>query len=276
MNIAARPMFDCHCGGAQYQTAFVYNSPPSTEIRLPLNGSYYREYRRCTTCGHFLSVHNLDFSGLYNRIYVDTVYGSSDGIRKTFERIIALPADRSDNRARVERVSRFGKEYLKPEGCPPRLIDIGSGLCVFAYGMREVGWECTALDPDPRAVEHARSVVQVCGLQGDFTTIDLVELGHYHAVTFNKVLEHVTNPVSMLRRARIIVRGGGFVYVEVPDVAAAIDGPDREEFTIDHHHVFSPASLAILADRAGFELLKHERLREPSGKYTLCGFMKPC
>ena len=40
--------------------------------------------------------------------------------------------------------------------------------------------------------------------------------------------------------------------------------PDREEFFVEHHHVFSFASIAILANRAGFAPICVERVREPS------------
>lgn len=48
---------------------------------------------------------------------------------------------------------------------------------------------------------------------------------------------------------------------------------DRQEFFIVHLHIFSMASLALMIDRAGFRALRIERLREPSGKYTLWAFL---
>jgi hypothetical protein len=82
--------------------------------------------------------------------------------------------------------------------------------------------------------------------------------------------------VAMLARSLDNVAEKGFVYVEVPDgPAAAAAGPEREEFFIEHLHAFSPASLALLADRAGFSLLRVERLHEPSTKFTLAAFLAP-
>jgi len=52
------------------------------------------------------------------------------------------------------------------------------------------------------------------------------------------------------------------VYVEVPDVGAAAEGPHREEFFVEHHHVFSPMSLAMLVDRVGLSVMALERLRD--------------
>src|SRR5208337_3730243 len=107
-------------------------------------------------------------------------------------------------------------------------------------------------------------------------TMDFGSFARFDVVSFNKVLEHVEAPVAMLRRAADLLHRHGFVYVEVPDGdAAAGEGPGREEFFIEHHHVFSPGSLALVAARAGFGPIAIERLREPSGKFTLRAFLVP-
>jgi hypothetical protein len=78
----------------------------------------------------------------------------------------------------------------------------------------------------------------------------------------------------MLRRTRQFVAPGGFVYLELPDgeVAAEV-GSEREEFFVEHLHVFSFVSIAMLADRAGFRPIAVERLQEPSTKFTLRAFL---
>jgi SAM-dependent methyltransferase len=191
-------------------------------------------------------------------------------MRETFDRIVSLPPERSDNTGRISRVAdfaraRFGATHV------PRLLDIGAGLGVFPFNMKQLGWACTALDPDPRAGAHLRNVVGVDTIIGDFfsTTFD----GKYFdVITLNKVLEHVEDPVAMLLKCAIVLARNGFIYVEVPDIAAAVEGSGREEYFIEHYHVFSPASLALCGERAGLSLAQTFRLREPSGKYTLVGF----
>jgi hypothetical protein len=65
------------------------------------------------------------------------------------------------------------------------------------------------------------------------------------------------------------------VYVELPDgEAAAADGAEREEFFIEHSHVFSMSSLCLLARQAGFSADCIERVHEPSTKYTLRAFLR--
>lgn len=255
------------CDG-RLQTAFRYEQPPEGETPFPLaeGQRYEREYLRCTTCGHFVAVHDLDLAGLYEGEYMDSTY-AGDRLRETFERIMALPPERSDNLRRVERIQSFW------DTAPGSVLDVGSGLGVFGARMKEAGWSCTALDPDPRSVRHAAEVVGVNAVQADFNTAD--DLGRFDLVTFNKVLEHIDDPVAMLARARAFQAYGGIVYVEVPDgEGAATDGPEREEFFVEHVHVFSAASLALLCARAGFSLEALKRIREPSTKYTLAAFMR--
>ena len=64
------------------------------------------------------------------------------------------------------------------------------------------------------------------------------------------------------------------MYVELPDGEAAIvEGPEREEFLVEHLGVFSMASLSLLISQAGFQAQLIERVREPSTKYTLRAFL---
>ena len=140
--------------------------------------------------------------------------------------------------------------------------------------MQRAGWVITAVEPDPRVAAHLREAVEgITAHSGNLLDLEPGTLGRFDAVTFNKVLEHVEDPVALLMRSRQFLAQGGFVYVELPDVAAAADGPGREEFFIEHYHVFSPASVALMAQRAGFSTLAVERLLEPSGKFTLRAFL---
>jgi SAM-dependent methyltransferase len=255
------------------ELAWAYAAAPDGETRFPaLEGRpYERHVHRCRACGHFVSEHEMDLGGLYDAQYVDATYGES-GQGESFERILALPPERSDNQGRVRRVAGYAARTLNlDDGRRPSALDVGSGLCVFLHRLRAEGWDCLALDPDPRAARHAREVAGVDAVVGDFMTAD--DLGAFDAITLNKVLEHVEDPVAMLARARRFLRPDGFVYVEVPDGAsAATEGPGREEFFIEHLHAFSPASLAMMVDRAGLTPARIERLREPSGKHTLVAF----
>ncbi len=261
--------------GTDASLVFTYTAPPAGEIgfRRAAGESYYREVWQFTGSNHFVSCHAMKVATQYDGAYMDATYRDETGIAAAFARIIALPAEKSDNAARVARVRQFADAHFQPK-LGLRLLDVGAGLGVFPHAMQRAGWVCTAIDPDPRAVHHLRERVGVEAICGDF--MNLEGLGQFDVATFNKVLEHVVDPVAMLRRARAVLAPGGFVYMELPDgEMAARAGSAREEFFIEHLHVFSFTSTAMLATRAGFAPVWVERLQEPSSKFTLRAFLVP-
>lgn len=256
------------CGANVSALIAAFDKRPEGETDFALE-PYHRELWRCAACGHFENVHTFDFSALYEGGYGRATYG--ERLRANFEKIMALPPERSDNRQRAIYVDAY---WASRHDGRRELADIGSGLAVFPAAMKEKGWRCLAVDPDPAAAEQARSLAGVEAMAGDFFL--LAPPRRFGLLTLNKVLEHVPDMVAMLRRAEAWLEDDGIVYVELPDGEAALSdplGPAREEFFVEHFCAFSAASYALLAQRAGFRLDRLDRVREPSGKYTLRGFM---
>lgn len=266
-----KPTIDCPCDGAHLEQAFVYNARPDGETAFDLGDqSYRRAYDRCGLCQHWFGSHGLDLRTLYEGDYSATTYG--DSAEATFDRIVSLPASESDNAGRANRVAAFAQERFGQEHVPT-LLDVGSGLGVFPYAMHQRGWICTALDPDADAAERIRRRIGIPAISVDFMVGPFDELEAYDVVSLNKVIEHVEDPCSMLDRARDLLTARGFVYIEVPDAeVASHHGQDREEFFIEHHHVFSAASLMMTVHRSGLSVASMLRITEPSTKFTLACF----
>lgn len=256
------------CGSRAVACIAAFNAPPTGETNFCFP-DYRRELWRCATCGHFENRHSFNLTRLYEGQYSRTTYGEQ--LRPNFERIMALPPERSDNRQRAAYIDAFWNSSV---GSRPRdLADIGSGLGVFTAAMRERRWRCLAVDPDPLAARQARELGGAMALAGDFMQIDPPR--RFPLLTFNKVLEHVPDMFAVLDRAKRWLTADAYLYVELPDGEAAMSdalGVEREEFFIEHYCAFSAASYALLASRSGFRLRCLDRVREPSGKYTLRGF----
>jgi len=210
----------------------------------------------------------MDLTDFYRGGYVDGTYGNR--LKENFKRILALSENQSDNNARVKRVLDFAKRKWG-EKKTPSLLDVGSGLAVFPFRMKEAGWQVTALDPDERAAAHARENAEVKSVHADFLKWESETGERFDVISFNKVLEHIENPLRLLQKAGKILRKDGFIYIEVPDAKAASEGSEREEFSVEHFHVFSQDSLECLAERANMISLSSESIKEPSGKFTLYG-----
>lgn len=257
------------CTGQLHHIA-SFSEPPRGETDYHLS-PYERELFQCRSCGHVTNRHSLRVTDLYEEAYASATYEGR--FEAEFERIMRLPRASSDNRQRVERVQAFAES----NGLPRRgdLLDIGSGLSVFVAAMSEAGWRCDAVDPDARAAEHASHVGARKVHTGDFMRVHVE--GAFDLVTFNKVLEHVEDPVGLLQRAKRNLRTEGIVYVEVPDGEGALlhpDGPEREEFFVEHLCAMSLASVALISRAAGYLTLVAERIREPSGKFTIWAGLK--
>ena len=105
--------------------------------------------------------------------------------------------------------------------------------------------------------------------------MDLKPHKKFDIVTLNKVLEHVNDPIKMLRKVKNWVKNKGIIYLELPDgEMASMKGKNREEFFIEHINIFSLQSTIILAKKSGFLVNKIERLVEPSGKYTIRAYLE--
>ena len=154
-------------------------------------------------------------------------------------------------------------------------MDIGSGLCVFLAKIKMLtDWNCTAVEPDERYCNHAKDTVGVEVIPQDYRLVNWDR--KFNLITLNKVLEHFLDPIEVLKKCASDLASGGLIYIELPDgESASADeiGFEREEFFIDHHHAFSMASMELLTQKSGLRSLNLERVREPSSKYTLRGFL---
>ena len=212
---------------------------------------------------------NLD--GIYKGEYLDATYTNQKSMIETFNKIISLPNEKSDNYWRFKSIKNFNKKWF-PKLITPNLLDIGSGTGVFPFIVKKNGWNCSAIDPDPRSIDHITKNIGVKGFCGDF--MELESDIKYNIITLNKVLEHVEHPIEMLAKVKKWINKDGFVYVELPDGEMASKvGKEREEFFIDHLNIFSITSTSILASQAGFKVEKIYRIKEPSSKYTIRAFL---
>ena len=252
---------------------FSYNAPLLNEISIKSNDDqiYKREIWQYFPSRHLVSVHSMNLDGIYKGEYLDATYTNQKLMIETYNRIISLPVENSDNFWRFESIKNFNEKWL-PKKIIPNLLDIGSGTGVFPFIVKKNGWTCSAIDPDPRSIDHIKKNIGVKGFCGDFMELK-AEL-KYNIITLNKVLEHVEYPVEMLTKVKEWLEKDGFVYIELPDGEMAEKiGKEREEFTIDHLNIFSIASTAILASRAGFKVEKIYRIKEPSSKYTIRAYL---
>ena len=263
------------CGAADVYQVTRLDERPAGETDFGIvPGQYQRSVFRCARCSVFFSVHDLFPPNMYRRQYNVAKYAQR--MKETYLRIRNLPLARSDNKQRAGRIAAF-LDQRWGERDDTWILDVGSGLCVFVGEMKDLGFKGFCIDPDPLAVEHARVTVGVDGAHVG-TLEDFDAEREFRLISFNKVLEHVSDPIDQLARARKHLAPRGVVYVEVPDGERALslgELRDREEFYIEHVTIFDGPSLRYLAAAAGLQCTVLESIHEPSDKCTLFAFMEP-
>jgi 2-polyprenyl-3-methyl-5-hydroxy-6-metoxy-1,4-benzoquinol methylase len=135
------------------------------------------------------------------------------------------------------------------------LLDVGCGGGVFLERMRDFGWKVCGLE---LAADVARRVEQRTGITIHVGTLPHLNLApqSFDAVTMWHVLEHVPNPRQLLASAAELLRPGGLLVIEVPN----IDSETFEQFGNNwfglelprHFQHFNPKTLAGMLPSEAF------------------------
>lgn len=148
--------------------------------------------------------------------------------------------------------------YLPPVKPGSRMLDVGFGSGHFLILAQRVGWQVSGADPDPVAVANARKA----GLdvrQGNIETFeDLLE--QFDVITLNHVIEHVHDPIKTLKQAYDLLKPGGWLYIDTPNIDAYGHQHFKEHWrgleVPRHLVIFNWASIENLLNKVGFDELR--------------------
>ena len=128
---------------------------------------------------------------------------------------------------------------------PGRLLDVGCGDGRFLSLFSDLGWEVIGIEPDAQAAIVAKER----GLQiivGKVEEIDLTP-NSFDAITLSHVIEHVHNPIGLLRRCFNLLKLGGKLAITTPNIKSLGHRLFKESWLgLDpprHFYLFSPRSL---------------------------------
>lgn len=98
-----------------------------------------------------------------------------------------------------------------------KLLDVGSGKGEFLAAARKRGWEVFGVEPSGNFVRYAK---EKYGLDIQNSNLDEASFPEkfFDAVTLNMVLEHIENPHALLSVIHKILKKGGLLYIEVPNM----------------------------------------------------------
>jgi len=130
-----------------------------------------------------------------------------------------------------------------------KLLDIGCGTGWLAEKFPSY----TGIDGSPEAVEIARGLGRNV-IEGDVDKPLPFADESFDAVVMKDLLEHVADPVGLVREARRVVRPGGRVFASSPDAQRWVwdDYSHRRPFTKKSYRLLF-ADQGFEVERIGFE-----------------------
>lgn len=132
-----------------------------------------------------------------------------------------------------------------------RLLEVGPGLGLFLWWARQAGADAIGLDPSHELCDALTQEGLPC-LVGSLETADLE--GPFDIIVMLHVLEHFYDPNAALARVRALLKDGGLVVVEVPNIHKPFRSLDRYFFRYVHLLTLSPATLSGLLNKHQFSV----------------------
>jgi 2-polyprenyl-3-methyl-5-hydroxy-6-metoxy-1,4-benzoquinol methylase len=157
----------------------------------------------------------------------------------------------------------FIRRYAPRSG---RILDLGCGDGTLLWLAREDGWEAQGLELYPERAQLVRETLRLDVEAGDIMQYE-GDPGAWDCVVLTHVLEHLPDPVRVLRKIRGLLRPGGIGVLEFPNIDA-LDARLRRllerlrihrrhyapTYAPGHMHEFCHASFRRAAREAGLKL----------------------
>lgn len=104
------------------------------------------------------------------------------------------------------------------EGRGRRALDVGAADGFLSERLTEMGWRVTAIERDPAQVARASARCEQA-LAVDLEHDRPMLPGQYDAMVYGDVVEHLSNPLRVMRDLNRYLAPGAVVIVSVPNVA---------------------------------------------------------
>jgi SAM-dependent methyltransferase len=149
-------------------------------------------------------------------------------------------------------------EIERAAGGRGRLLDIGTAAGAFVASARRRGWDAEGCEPNRWMAEWGSQHYGIRIRQGGLFDQDYEE-GAFDVVTLWDVIEHTTDPRRVLERCRALLKPGGILVVNYPDIRswiARLLGRRWLFLTSVHLQYFDRRTIGLMLEQTGFQVLK--------------------
>jgi 2-polyprenyl-3-methyl-5-hydroxy-6-metoxy-1,4-benzoquinol methylase len=185
-----------------------------------------------------------------------------------------LPADprsvESWRRLMVQVFSKTAKLIEEAVPRPGRLLDVGCGYGFFLKEMARRGWQAEGIEISTTGLRYARDSLGLKVSEQPLPRADWPD-GCYDVITLFYVIEHLLDPMAVLKEVYRLLRPGGLLFLRWPHTAPIVTllRPWAERLKLyqapSHLFDFSPLTLYKILDQSGFHEIRT----------TVCGWTRP-
>ena len=210
------------------------------------------QVKKCAQCG-LVFVHPLPEEKELRAGYQQQYFQSADPLSWGYENYLLMD---KENRQTAARRLHIVEELIKSGS----LLEIGCATGIFLQEAGKHGFQLTGIEISEFAGRIGREKYQVPIITGTLPEAGLPE-NNYDLVAMWDMLEHVPNPVAELAAAAKVLKGGGYLFLTVPDtgtLAARLLGKKWFGFSKirEHLYYFNKKSIELALHKTGFEVLQ--------------------
>jgi 2-polyprenyl-3-methyl-5-hydroxy-6-metoxy-1,4-benzoquinol methylase len=151
------------------------------------------------------------------------------------------------------------------------VLDLGCGNGAFLQSAKSCGWEVVGVDPDPEAAANGIRMglnIHLCSVE-EFDAKD----ESFDVITLSHVIEHVHDPIQVLKSCYRLLKNGGQLWLETPNIDSfghELYGRNWRGLEPPRHlQLFNQTSLNSALQTAGFV-----GIRTVSGPQPLVSLVK--
>ncbi len=136
----------------------------------------------------------------------------------------------------------------------PRLLDFGCGWGQLLSLARLHSFDAYGVDWDANRRDSSSALSD--SIFSNLRELDAASPAPFHAITLIEVLEHLEEPLALLKTLRERLVEGGILVLETPNCQGVTDIRSEDDYRkihpLDHINGFTPKSLLGIARNAGF------------------------
>lgn len=234
----------------KFQNCILCNNSKGVLVSSKVRDSKKFKIIKCSNCGHYqlfpmpITKENKKFYDLDKQI-------------KNIEYRFNLPRLEIKSNYDTKRRVNFVKEFISKKG---KILEIGSGYGFFIKDMEKKGFDIMGVEISKQRRNVLRKITGVKILNINFEQENISIDSKFDLIVMFQVLEHILNPIKFIKNVLKLLKPGGRLLVEVPNV---------DDFQIKknesyrnwywqraHIHYFSPKNLKFVLKKGGLKEVK--------------------